>query len=194
MGAIDVARICHPDVLVVQGADAGGYGLAQGAGIVSLLPEVADSLRDIGMESIALVPAGGVVEGRGTAACLDLGACGVFMGTKFLVCKEASIAKGYQDEVIRAKDGGRTTVRTNMYDMLRGTEWPRHYGGRGIINSSSLDAQNGMNLNENKKLYEEDLQKGNHEWGQNGRVTAYAGCGVGLVKEVKYAKDIMDEV
>ena len=76
MDAIEVAPSCHPDVLVVQGADAGGLGLAQGAGIVSLLPEVADSSRGIGMGNIPPVAAGGIVEGRRTAACLALGGCG----------------------------------------------------------------------------------------------------------------------
>ena len=192
--AIEVARSCHPDVLVVQGADAGGHGLAQGAGIMSLLPEVADSLRSIGMESIPLVAAGGIVEGRGTAACLALGGHGVVMGTRFLASKEANIAKGYQDDVLRTNDGGRNTVRTSVYDTLRGTDWPRQYNGRGIINHSYLDAQNGMVMDENKRLYQEALQKGDLGWGQSGRVTAYAGAGVGLVKKVKCAKEIIDEV
>ena len=30
--AVEVARACKLDVLVVQGTDAGGHGLAQGAG------------------------------------------------------------------------------------------------------------------------------------------------------------------
>ena len=118
--AIEVARSCHPDVLVVQGADAGGHGLVQGAGIVTLLPEVADSLRDIGMANIPLIAAGGIVEGRGSAACLALGGCGVVMGTRFLASREASIAKGYQDDVLRMDDGGTSTVRTRVYDTLKG--------------------------------------------------------------------------
>lgn len=245
--AIEVARSCHPDVLVVQGADAGGHGrcafqsiaflvqtaigiarhvlrakssrspntclttdflpprrhtdservgLAQGAGIVSLLPEVADEMREMEMESIPLVAAGGIVEGRGVAAALALGAGGVVMGTRFLASKEADIAKGYQYDVLRTKDGGKSTIRTGVYDILRGTKgWPDQYNGRGIINQSYLDAQkDGRITDENKKLYEEALQKGDQGWGENGRVTAYAGCGVGLVKEVKYAKEIMEEV
>ena len=142
--AIEVARSCHPDVLVVQGADAGGHGLVQGAGIVTLLPEVADSLRGIGMADIPLVAAGGIVEGRGSAACLALGACVVVMGMRFLASREASIAKEYQDNVLRMDDGGTSTVRTRVYDTLRGTERPSRYNGRGIINQSYLDAQNGV--------------------------------------------------
>ena len=148
--AVEVACSCQPDVLVVQGADAGGHGVAQGAGIVSLLPEVADSLRSIGLESIPLVAAGGVVDGRQAAACLTLGGCGIVMGTRFLASKEASISKGYQDDIFRMNDGGRTTVRTSLYDTLRGTEWPHQYNARGIINQSHHDAENGMATDENK--------------------------------------------
>ena len=90
--------------------------------------------------------------------------------------------------------GGTSTVRTRVYDTLRGTEWASRYNGRGIINQSHLDAQKGIITDENKSLYQKALQRGDLGWGQNGRITAYAGCGVGLVKEVRYAKEIIDEV
>ncbi|SLM38875.1 2-nitropropane dioxygenase [Lasallia pustulata] len=80
--AVEISRLCKPDVLVVQGNDAGGHGLGRGAEIVSLLPEVADALKEQGLGYITLVAAGGIVEGRGTAACLALGAGGVVMGTR----------------------------------------------------------------------------------------------------------------
>jgi len=193
--ALQVAKICHPDILVVQGADAGGHGLAQGAGIISLLPEVADALEEGGLNDISLVAAGGIVEGRGTAACLALGASGVVLGTRFLASCEANIAKGYQNDVLRASDGGLNTVRTSVYDQLRGTTgWPSRFNGRSIINQSFLDAQNGQSTAENKRLYEMALRKGDQGWGTYGRLTAYAGAGVGLVKEVKSAPVIVDEV
>ena len=193
--ALQAARTCHPDVLVIQGADAGGHGLAQGAGIVSLLPEVADALKISGLGSIPLIAAGGIVEGRGTAACFVLGASGVVMGTRFLASKEANIAKGYQQDVLRTKDGGLSTVRTSVFDLLRGTTgWPGKYNGRGIINQSFWDAESGKSTDENKKLYNEALQKGDAGWGENGRLTAYAGSGVGLVKKVQSAREIVEEV
>lgn len=193
--AVEVAQTCNPDVLVVQGADAGGHGLAQGAGVVSLLPEVADALEEAGFGSIPLIAAGGIVEGRGTAACLALGAQGVVMGTRFLASKEANITKGYQDDLLRTTDGGSTTARTGIYDTLRGiTGWPSRYNGRGILNQSFWDAQKGQSTEENRRLYNEAMQKGDQGWGENGRLTAYAGSGVGLVKEVKSAQDIVEEV
>ena len=71
--ALEVARLCAPDLLVVQGSDAGGHGLQQGASLITLLPEVADALRDAGLsERVALVAAGGIVDGCGVTACLAL--------------------------------------------------------------------------------------------------------------------------
>ena len=193
--AVEVANLCNPDVLVVQGADAGGHGLERGAGIITLLPEVADAMQAIGKSNIELVAAGGIADGRGVAACLALGAEGVVMGTRFLASKEANIAKGYQDDVLKSSDGGVTTARSKVYDTLRGTTgWPHRYGGRGIINESYLDAVNGEVTDEMKRLYEEALTKGDEGWGEHGRLTAYAGTAIGLVHQVLPAHDIVFEV
>ncbi|KAL8688955.1 MAG: hypothetical protein Q9218_005259 [Villophora microphyllina] len=193
--ALDVAELCCPEVLVIQGGDAGGHGLSQGAGIVNLLPESADALRAAGHGHISLVAAGGVVEGRGVAACLVLGAEGVAMGTRFLASTEAQIAKGYQSIVLSSRDGGVNTVRSKVYDSLRGTMgWPKRIGGRGIINQSYLDAKDGIVTEDNKKAYAEALQRGDSGWTENGRLTAYAGTGVGLIKEVLPAQQILDGI
>ncbi|KAL6716265.1 hypothetical protein ACLMJK_005831 [Lecanora helva] len=193
--ALFAAQTCRPDVLVVQGADAGGHGLAKGAGIVSLLPEIADALHNEGQGHIALVAAGGIVEGRGAAASLTLGASGVVLGTRFLASEEANIARGYQNDVLSTSDGGISTVRTSVYDELRGTTgWPVAYNGRGIINRSFVDAQNGMPVYENKELYKKALKKGDAGWGEDGRLTAYAGTGIGLVKRIQSAQEIVEEV
>lgn len=193
--ALEIAEQCRPDVIVVQGSDAGGHGLERSAGIISLFPETADALRDAGFGHIGLVAAGGVVEGRGVAACLALGAAGVVMGTRFLASTEASIAKGYLDAVLRTKEGGTTTVRTKVYDVLRETTgWPDHIGGRGIINQSHLDVKDGEVTEANKKAYAAALTKGDSGWAENGRLTTYAGTGVGLIKNVKPAVEILNEV
>lgn len=63
-----------PDVLVVQGVDAGGHQWAQGASLMSLLPEVRDLVaRDARADEVAILAAGGIVDGRGCAAALGLG-------------------------------------------------------------------------------------------------------------------------
>ena len=196
--AEEVVREVRPDVLVVQGTDAGGHGRARGAGLVSLLPEVCDAVDAMVQDEAerpVIVAAGGIVEARGVCAALALGASGVVMGTRFLAANEAVIAKGYQMEVIRARDGGQTTVRTKVWDNARGTTgWAETHNGRGIINMTYTDAMSGMTDDENKRLYEADMQKGDEGWGTHARLCTYAGCGVGLIKEVKGAGEIVREV
>jgi nitronate monooxygenase len=188
--ALKAARSSSPpDVLVLQGSDAGGHGLVQGAGIISLLPEAADKLKDM---EIPLIAAGGIVDGRGISAALSLGAVGAVMGTRFLASNEAKIPKGYQDDVLRTNDGGQNTIRTKLYDELAGrTDWPSIFDGRNIVNRSILDQQSGMGFLDNQKLYKQATTLGNDGWGPNGRMTAYVGSGVGLVREVTAAADIV---
>lgn len=195
--AIDITTKCQPDVLVVQGTDAGGHGLTDSAAsIVSLIPEVIDTLKDKRISHIPkVIAAGGIMDGRGTAAALALGARGVVMGTRFLASHEANIAKGYQKAVLDSSDGGMTTVRSSVYDQLRGTtDWPPGYGGRGITNQSYTDSLSGMTLEDNKKLYNAALKQGDEGWGERGRLTTYAGTGIGLAREVKAAAEIVCEV
>ena len=197
--AVEAVRAVQPDVLVVQGTDAGGHGLAQGASLISLLPEIVDTIHSLatqeGLPTPTIVAAGGISESRSAAAALTLGASGVVMGTRFLASPEANISKGYRDSVLRTTDGGQATVRTKVYDNLRGTTgWAETYNGRGIINKSYTDALAGMDEDENKKLYGEAMGKGDAGWDIDGRMTAYAGSAVGLVKEVKGAGDVVREV
>lgn len=198
---IEVVTQAKPDVLVVQGTDAGGHGLKKGAGIITLLPEVHDALKaQAEAQAINKIPpliaAGGIIEGRSLAAVLVLGADGAALGTRFLASEEATIADDYRREVIRASDGGLNTMRTYLYDQLRGTtQWPDNYNARGVLNQSYYSAEEGMSLEENKKLYDAALHEGGDAgWGVDGRLTTYAGTGVGLVTQVMKAGDIVRQV
>jgi nitronate monooxygenase len=179
-----------PDVLVVQGAEAGGHGRAtDGIGFITLLPEVADAVRS---HDIPLVAAGGIIDGRGAAAALCLGAAGMAMGTRFLASSEARISKGYQNEVVRATDGGVSTTRTTLYNLLRGTVgWPEAFSPRTIINRSWQEEKAGKSFDELKILHDEALKTGDAGWGPEGRLATYAGAGVGLIHDVRDAGDIV---
>jgi nitronate monooxygenase len=188
-----------PDVLVVQGTDAGGHGRTRGAGIVPLFPEVHDAVHTRGSEHGGKVPillaAGGIVESRTAASALVLGASGVVLGTRLLASHEANISAGYQNTILNTFDGGQTTVRTKVYDELRGTTgWAETHNARGVINKSYTDWEQGMELEENKALYEKEMKKGDEGWGVGARMTTYAGSGVGLIKTVMPAGEIVKSV
>jgi nitronate monooxygenase len=199
--ALEATAECKPDVVVIQGQDAGGHGLLHGAGIMPLFPEADDAIAALcaqkGIPKPALLAAGGIMEGRGAAAALALGAEGVVMGTRYLASTEAHLAQGYQDAVLAASDGGVNTARGTLYDRLRGTtDWPSRYGGRGVLNESWFDDAKGLSFEENKKQYNEAVanSEGEQGWGKAARLTTYAGSGVGLARKVQSAADITMEV
>lgn len=208
--AVETMEACEPDVLVLQGQDAGGHGKFDAASIITLIPEVVEELNEKpvgGKRKPALIAAGGISTAASALAALSLGAQGVVLGTRLLAAEEANIPRGHQLSLLHSSDGGQNTVRTKLYDTLRGiTQWPVEYGGRGIKNQSWTDAEAGMTVDENKRLYQVLEAKGtgvSEGWGfgsdetgrvEQGRLTAYAGTGIGLVKEVLPTRVIVDEV
>lgn len=189
--AIDAAGSnAPPDVLVTQGAEAGGHGRASdGLGLMTLLPEVIDATR---ARNIPVIAAGGIADGRGVAAALALGATGAAMGTRFLASREARISRGYQNEVVRATDGATSTVRTQLYNHLRGTfGWPDLFAPRTVINRSWTDYQSGVPFEELQRLHDEAAKSGDAGWGPDGRLATYAGASVGLIHQVDKAATIV---
>ena len=199
VGSVQEARqaveLAKPDVLVLQGTDAGGHGLSQSASVISLIPETLDVLEANGISNISILAAGGIVEGRGMAGALALGAAGAVMGTRFLAANEAGIARGWQREILRTRDGGVSTGRSTLGDRLKETVgWPPRYDGRMIVNKGHADERAGLPDNEHIAIYKQELSQGDEAWGPHKRMVAYAGTGVGLIKEIKPAATIVDEV
>ena len=195
--SLRVAREAKPDVLVVQGSDAGGHGLARSAGLLTVLPEVRDALVEAGLGDVMVVGSGGVTDGRAVAAALALGADGVVMGTRFLAATETNLHPNWRAELLEAKDGGQRTVKSMLFDELRGPSiWPEGYDGRGLANASSADFESGVGIDEVRKLFAEASQEtdGGFGLGGKGRAAMWAGTGVGLVKKEQSAVEIVEEV
>ena len=195
--ALRIAREAKPDVLVVQGADAGGHGLARSAGLVTVLPEVRDALTEAGLGDVMVVGSGGITDGRGVAAALALGADGVVMGTRFLAASETNLHPNWRAELLEASDGGQKTVKSMLFDELKGPSiWPEGYDGRGLVNASSADFDSGMGIDEVRKLFAEASQEkdGGFGLGGKGRAAMWAGTGIGLVKKEQSAAEIVEEV
>jgi nitronate monooxygenase len=97
------AEAAGADVIVAQGAEAGGHrGCFDAAnaerkqvGLFALLPAVVDAV------GVPVVATGGIADARGIAAALMLGASAVQIGTGFLRCPEAKIHPSWADALER---------------------------------------------------------------------------------------------
>jgi nitronate monooxygenase len=197
-GALEIARSCSPDTIVMQGSDAGGHGWENGASIISLLPEAIDTLKENQFGHIPLIAAGGIIDGRGVAAALALGASGVVMGTRFLAAKETEVpGQGYRDAVLTAKDGGQSTAKVKMWDELKGPSiWPAKFDGRAVINEDFSDYVQGVDVEELRKRYAGAMEGDDAGYGVDGkgRAIVWAGTGIGLINELRSAGEIVEEV
>jgi nitronate monooxygenase len=100
--AVDVGA----DVVVAQGAEAGGHGINES--LFTLLPQIVDACS-----SVPVVAAGGIADGRGLAAATMLGAEGVLMGTRFYASQESAGHPEAKHRIVAAKGG--ETVRSLVF-------------------------------------------------------------------------------
>ncbi|KAJ5325997.1 hypothetical protein MYU51_000873 [Penicillium brevicompactum] len=193
--AVEVARACQPDALVLQGIDAGGHGHQDGASIVSLIPEVADTLSQLGFD-IPLIAAGGIVDGRGCAAALSLGASGVVMGTRFLAAEETAIPAVYRNAIFEVSDGGQSTARSRVFDEIWGPNfWPETYDGRCLKNQAYEKYRSGVDI-KNIRSWLSGAMNGPaaERLSVQDMGSIWAGTGVGLVKQPGRAAEILEQI
>ncbi|WP_126661472.1 NAD(P)H-dependent flavin oxidoreductase [Haloterrigena salifodinae] len=116
VGSADAARKAVEagvDGVVTQGLEAGGHVQSEIA-TTALVPRVADAVGD----TVPIVAAGGIANGRGVAAALALGADGAWLGTRFVACEEANVHETYRR---RLRESDETdTAYTTLYDK----GWP----------------------------------------------------------------------
>lgn len=84
------------DAVIAEGQESGGH--IGELTTMALVPQVADAV------DVPVLAAGGIADGRGMAAAFMLGACGVQMGTRFLVAKECGVHQNYKNMVLKASD------------------------------------------------------------------------------------------
>ena len=82
--------------IIAEGGESGGH--VGDMTTMALVPQVCDAVN------IPVIAAGGIADGRGAAAAFMLGACGIQMGTRFLVAKECGVHQNYKDKVLKASD------------------------------------------------------------------------------------------
>lgn len=91
-----MAQRCGAAAVIAEGGESGGH--VGDLTTMVLVPQIVDCV------DIPVLAAGGIGDGRGTAAAFMLGAQGVQLGTRFLVANECNVHENYKKKVLKAGD------------------------------------------------------------------------------------------
>ena len=177
------------DVIIAQGSEAGGQGMALGVGAMALIPQVVDAVAPI-----PVLAAGGVGDGRGLAAALVLGAQGANVGTRFLASEEASADESWKQAILEVESE----------DVIRFEAWKEIFPPAGggayetvprVMRTSFVEEwqrRSGEARREAERLRSEVIsvvrQRKPHE------LVPFTGQSAGLVHEVLPAREIVREM
>ena len=186
--AVDVGA----GVIVAQGGEAGGH--SGNRSTFTLVPEVADFLRDAAPDTL-LVAAGGIADGRGLSAALMLGADGVLIGSRLIASSEAAAPPGFH-HAIAAADGD-STIKTTVIDVVRNYEWPGHeFSARALKTRfvTSWHGREGMLAEAETNAAENERYWNAFHSGDAENTGVFIGEAAGLIGDVRSAGRILDDM
>jgi nitronate monooxygenase len=171
------------DVIVAQGTEAGGHGARRGRSTLPFVPLVADLAAPI-----PVLAAGGIADGRGLAAALALGAAGALIGTRFQATTEALVDPAISKAILDGR--GEDTERSNVLDIVRGSQWPSRYTAR-TLNHPHLDRWRGREAElagdtQATRDYQDDVERGAVP-----PLPVWAGEAVDLITDLPAAADLV---
>jgi NAD(P)H-dependent flavin oxidoreductase YrpB (nitropropane dioxygenase family) len=167
-------------------------------GTLALVPQIVDIAGDV-----PVLAAGGIADGRGLAAVLALGAAGGWLGTRFLASVEADVHPVWQEHVLRA--GSDDSVLTALFD----SDWPD--APAGVLRNGTYETwlaagspppgsrpREGETVGQNGAgqpvvRYSSDSPT-RGATGDTEAMVHYGGQGVGLVRRVQPAGEIVHEI
>ena len=98
----ELAKKCEAagcDAIIAEGFEAGGHNGREEITTMVLIPQVVDAVK------IPVIAAGGIVDGRGIAAVLALGAQGAQLGTRFVATTESSAHANFKQAILNSHPG-----------------------------------------------------------------------------------------
>ena len=180
-----IAQEAGADIIVAQGAEAGGHGASRAT--LPLVPAVVDAVAPT-----PVLAAGGIADGRGLAAALMLGAHGALIGTRFYASTEALGLDAAKRRIAAARGGD--TVRTRVFDVVRKLGWPQANSGRALRNRfvekwDGREAALGAALEKEFPEYGDAVRRGDLD-----HAVVWAGEAVDLIKDVERAATIVARI
>ncbi|MCL2547281.1 MAG: enoyl-[acyl-carrier-protein] reductase FabK [Oscillospiraceae bacterium] len=178
-GLAKLAARCGATAVIAEGGESGGH--IGEITTMALVPQVCDAV------DIPVIAAGGIGDGRGMAAALMLGACGVQIGTRFLTAYECSIHQNYKNKVLSAKDIDTIATGKRLGHPVRSIKTPfsRELFGKEYDSSISNEELEELGSGSLKlAAVDGDLQKG----------TFMAGQISGMLNKEQSAREIIVEM
>ena len=186
------------DIIVAQGWEAGGH-VRGSVATMPLIPAVVDAVAPT-----PVVAAGGIADGRGLAAALALGAAGAWIGTRFLLSREADVHPHYRERLRRASETD-TVHLENLFDV----RWPEA-PHRTLRNRTVEDWERAGRPPSGRRPGEGEVIANSRSSGKIVRYQSYtpaadaegdidalslwAGQSVGLVSKLQSAAEIVQEI
>ena len=93
------------DAIIASGSEAGGH--VGTVATMPLIPQIIDAVK------VPVVAAGGIGDARGFVAALALGACGIQMGTRFLITHECTASLKQKQIIIESSE--ENTVVSDLF-------------------------------------------------------------------------------
>jgi NAD(P)H-dependent flavin oxidoreductase YrpB (nitropropane dioxygenase family) len=177
------------DILVAQGTEAGGH-----CGEVStlvLVPEVIKAVRPI--RDVPVLAAGGIMTGAQMAACMAMGAAGVWTGSVWLATAESETTEIFREKMIEAgsRDAVRSRSRTGKPARQLRSAWTEAWE-RDPASPGPLPMPFQTLLSEDA-LHAVDRAAAAGNPRAREMVTYFVGQGVGLVDSVRSAGQVVQE-
>jgi nitronate monooxygenase/enoyl-[acyl-carrier protein] reductase II len=176
------------DVIIAQGEEAGGFG--GGIGSMALIPQVVDAVAPV-----PVAAAGGIVDGRGLAAALMLGAAGVNIGTRFVAAEETEVAEEWKRQIVEARS--EDTVRVLFAEQVFPPVGTGGYEGKTprVLRTEWVDRYNAdpqAVIPERERLAAELVEavKG----GRGHELVPFTGQTAGMIDSVRPAGEIVVEM
>ncbi len=197
--AAERSAAARVDAIIAQGVEAGGH-IAGTVTTLALVPRVVDAVTPT-----PVIAAGGIADARGLVAALALGAEGIVLGTRLLATPEAAAHPLYKQKVLAATE--EETVRT----VLFGGGWPN--APHRVLRTPFVEQWLSQEARGSEQRPDEPVIGETTLGGQRIPVQRFmglpatadatgdiesmaflAGQGVGLVREIKPAAEIVQEL
>ena len=175
------------DIVVASGTEAGGH--CGDVPTMVLIPEVCGALEGSGVPVLA---AGGIVTGKQMAACMAMGAAGVWTGSVWLTSAESDTPPVLKEKMLKAssRETVRSRSRTGKHSRQLRSQWTDAWEADGAPQPLPMPLQS--QVTEAPLARVTKLAEVGHE-GANQLVTSWIGQGVGLMNTTQSAKTIVYE-